>query len=385
MQIDVWHTILWSRYKAAVFSELARIAPRSNLKLRFIHIAATDEQRKNLTRVDTTAHKYQYELLYNGGWEDAPPLYICAKAVGDVLLTKSDVVALAGYSKVVYWAQLLAAKLRGLRVLGFCDATVNDKPRGGINELLKRFIFNRFEIIFCYGQRSAEYIERYGVPKTRIVLRCQATEPLVALTAAEILQQREYLRSHDRFESAGTPINLLYVGRLSPEKDIETLLRAVSLLLEGGRSVSLRIVGSGPLDAQLRHVASTLGVSACVEFVGPLEPMRLSTEYMKADMLILPSKSEPWGLVANEALQLGCPIVVSDVCGCVPELAANLDTGRSFPVGDELGLSEEIIALKALVDSDGGLALRCQRAIAPYTPLAAAEQLLSGFERIACR
>ena len=50
--------------------------------------------------------------------------------------------------------------------------------------------------------------------------------------------------------------------------------------------------------------------------------------------LVLPSHSEPWGLVVNESLSYGCPVVVSDICGCVPDLVLDGVTGYSFPVGD---------------------------------------------------
>jgi glycosyltransferase involved in cell wall biosynthesis len=79
--------------------------------------------------------------------------------------------------------------------------------------------------------------------------------------------------------------------------------------------------------------------------------------YAAADCLVLPSDGrETWGLVANEALACGRPIIVSDACGCAPDLARDGRVGRTFPAGDPAALADAISALAAVPPSPSAIA-----------------------------
>jgi glycosyltransferase involved in cell wall biosynthesis len=120
--------------------------------------------------------------------------------------------------------------------------------------------------------------------------------------------------------------------------------------------------------------------------VGPLDGDNLWHEYARTSALILPSTSEPWGLVVNEALTFGAPVVVSDACGCVPELVKSGVTGRVIEPEDSKGLAK---AMCAIADSDrpynDEVSRACQQIISEYTPLAAATAILDGCKRLALR
>ena len=120
-------------------------------------------------------------------------------------------------------------------------------------------------------------------------------------------------------------------------------------MLKSIPTAQLIIVGSGPEDTALRIVADKLAISDAVEFKGSLVGNSLIAEYRAASCLILPSRSETWGLVVNEALAQGCPAVVSNQCGCVPELIVQGETGFAFPFGDTNSLAAKLSeALKSL-------------------------------------
>jgi glycosyltransferase involved in cell wall biosynthesis len=103
---------------------------------------------------------------------------------------------------------------------------------------------------------------------------------------------------------------------------------------------------------------------------------------MRSDALVLPSHSEPWGLVVNEALSYGCPVVVSDICGCVPELVLEGITGYSYPCGDVPALSAVMLAVAGLVPDRAAVATRCLGLIEQYTVDNAALEILGGCVRI---
>src|SRR4029077_4003966 len=99
---------------------------------------------------------------------------------------------------------------------------------------------------------------------------------------------------------------------------------------------------------------------------------------MNSAAMILPSYREPWGLVVNEALSFGCPVVVSDICGCVPELVIDGVTGYSFPAGDVAPLAQAMSNALLLSQDRAAVALRCLDVIEEFTPQRAADRILRG-------
>jgi glycosyltransferase involved in cell wall biosynthesis len=100
--------------------------------------------------------------------------------------------------------------------------------------------------------------------------------------------------------------------------------------------------------------------------------------FFRSMALVLPSHSEPWGLVVNEALSFGCPAVVSDRCGCVPELVIDGVTGFAFQAGDIGALSAALLAVCRLSQERLATAAECVRVISAYSPERAALRMLQG-------
>jgi glycosyltransferase involved in cell wall biosynthesis len=113
-------------------------------------------------------------------------------------------------------------------------------------------------------------------------------------------------------ETAHGPLRLLFVGRLSPQKNVGRLLEAMSLLRQ---PVRLRVVGDGELRGQLETQAVRLGLGDDVEFSGGLHGRDLVRAYADADAFVLPSDKEGMPLVALEAMAAALPIVATDVPG----------------------------------------------------------------------
>jgi glycosyltransferase involved in cell wall biosynthesis len=136
------------------------------------------------------------------------------------------------------------------------------------------------------------------------------------------------------------------VGRLSPEKGIPILLRAVTKL---ECDYDLRLVGSGQQQGQLEGLASELGVRHKVHFLGTISWGDALFELMRdSDILILPSHTEGLPLVLLEGMSQGLPVVASNVGG-VPEIVRDEVTGLLFPVGDVDALAG---AISRLVSDD---------------------------------
>jgi D-inositol-3-phosphate glycosyltransferase len=152
----------------------------------------------------------------------------------------------------------------------------------------------------------------------------------------------------------GEDPRLLYVGRQSPIKGLETLLDAMARLRAGGTPARLSIVGGDadePLDgheAALRERLARLGLGDAVTFVGAQPQDRLPAWYNAADVTVLPSYYESFGMVALEAMACGSPVVASRVGGLQTTVRDRV-TGLLVPDHDPAALAD---ALGRLLDDD---------------------------------
>ncbi|MGL9621358.1 glycosyltransferase [Bradyrhizobium sp. U531] len=372
MKIAIWHNIMWSRYKAVVFSSIHRQAQAEQIPVNFYQIAETDANRAGLSPIDQSWHRYPFTLLFKGASSGIPPLKLLWRAGILTWRDPADIVILAGYERPVVWLQALILSLKRKPFALFCDSTLYDQEQKFWKGIAKRLIFNWADGIFCYGIRAKEYVSFYGVPAGKSFIRCQAAALPMEYSVEGALRQRV------QHTLKGDSPRYLYVGRLSGEKSLDHLLRAFKEVVTARPDSRLVLVGKGPLEQELRKLAIELKIQERTLFAGPKFDSDLFDEYSKATCLILPSHSEPWGLVVNEALSYGCPSIVSSRCGCVPELIVDGRTGFSFEWGDIKQLAKAMIDATQAFSDVAATAHACFDRIAPYSPDAAARSILEG-------
>lgn len=377
MKLEIWHNIIWSSYKAGVFNALAEQAREAGVDFRVIQIATTTSERQALSTVDPDLHRYPYELLFDQSYSDIPLGRLMRRIGLRTWRGRADVTMLVEISRPEYWLQALILRLQGRAAAVFCDSTLYDHEQGWLKGLAKRAMFRLCGNVFCYGRRAEEYLRHYGVPAEAIFHRNQAAALPADYDAAAIPDKRA---------AAATQAPLfVYVGRLSPEKRIDTLIRAFAKALPHLSGARLRIVGGGPQTAELKALAASLGLGDAVEFPGGQNRDVLFGNYLAATAMVLPSWSEPWGLVVNEALHWGCPVIVSDRCGCVPELVESSDAGETFVCEDVDDLASRLIAAPARYADKAGVARAALARVAPFNPQRAAAAILAGAQEIHAR
>lgn len=118
-----------------------------------------------------------------------------------------------------------------------------------------------------------------------------------------------------RPERDAMPLRLLFVGRLVEEKGLDTLIDALALLVKGGRAVSLRLVGDGPLRTMIENHVRQSALDDCVTLVGALPPDAVADELCEADLFVLPSRCEGLPVALLEAIAHGLPAVATRVSG----------------------------------------------------------------------
>ena len=140
---------------------------------------------------------------------------------------------------------------------------------------------------------------------------------------------------------------IVFVGRVHPEKDIETAIRALPLILKKRPDVQLIIVGFGFVEASLKRLAKKLGVQEHVTMTGRVDDNDLVMAYSAADLFVMPSLAELEGMAVLEAMATGAPVLIADA----PESAARYfveENGFLFSPRDHHDLAEK--ALRILSD-----------------------------------
>ncbi len=154
---------------------------------------------------------------------------------------------------------------------------------------------------------------------------------------------------YERFNIPHDKVKLLFVGRLFPEKSIDTLIKAVPHIIKKYEDVHIMLVGGGHLQSKLEKLARSLGVEKYITFLGLVSEQDKILAFNAGDIFILPSLAELEGMVVLEAMACGKPIVVSDA-----EMSASRyfvdGNGFLFKARDHQDLAHQV--LKLITDPD---------------------------------
>jgi glycosyltransferase involved in cell wall biosynthesis len=212
-----------------------------------------------------------------------------------------------------------------------------------------RYLLRDADAILVYGPHVAAFIEAEVGRRDRVFEAFQAVEYEPFAHVAK--QSRETERND---------LRALFVGRLEPEKGLDVLLESLALCAP---EVELDLIGSGSAESELRNRVIDAGLADRVRFSGYVPQSGLPARYAEADVLVIPSVTtrrfrEPWGLVVNEAMSAGLPVIASSAVGAAAGgLVVEGETGMIVPEGDRRSLARSLDELAA----DRGLAGRLGR------------------------
>ena len=263
-------------------------------------------------------------------------------------LGSADAVILGGWNQPAFWEAMAWCLVRRVRLIVWAESTAHDE-RSGRHEPLKRLLLRAATGFVAPGAASREYLEHLGVPARRITIAPNAVDAGIFGTAA-------------RARTNG-PCRIIVVARLSPEKGVDVLVRAAADL-----PVEVVVAGGGPQEDRLRELAGPH-----VTFLGNVERDALPQLYADADIAVVPSRSDTWGMALNEAALAGLPLVASTVVGGSRDLIEEGVNGFRVPPDDPPALRT---ALRRLVEDDAFRAAAGERSraiAARFTPEAWAD------------
>lgn len=264
-------------------------------------------------------------------------------------LRGADAVVLGGWNQPAFWLALAWARTTRTPVVGWVESTLGD-ARSPLTSPAKRVLAGLQSAFVVPGAAAHAYVAALA-PRARVELAPNAVD-------AELFASRVGDRDALRSELGINGCCFLYVGRLAPEKGVDVLLRAFD-----GVDGELVLAGDGIERERLRSIAPPR-----TRFLGHVERDDLPAWYAAADVLVLPSLSEPWGMTLNEAAAAGLPLVATDAVGAARELVEDGANGFVVPAGDAGALHDALARLSTDAGFRAEAGARSRRRSGTLTP-----------------
>jgi glycosyltransferase involved in cell wall biosynthesis len=367
-------------YRIPVFNALAM---RTEIDLHVIFLSENDPGLRQW-RVYKDEIKFHYDVLPS--WRHRFGRYnvlINRGVLSALNKIRPDAVLCGGYNYLASWEAACWTKIHRVPLLLWSESTALDKRRGHrLVEFMKSRFLRLCRAFVVPGRSSLKYLKDLGIPHERIFTAPNAVDiQLFASLAEEAARDEFQVRARNSL-----PMRyFLCVGRLVRAKGVFDLLEGYAQLDHETRAkIGLVFVGDGSDRSELMEQASRIAPGT-IQFPGFVHREGLPEFYAFAEALVVPTHSDTWGLVVNEAMSCGLPVIVTSVAGCVADLVEDGRNGLVVPSGDPAQLA----AAMARVASDPALRMEMgagsRQRIEAYSPTAWADGLVKAVESVCAR
>lgn len=373
MRILIIHNQLWAHYKAIIFNELQKIVDTNDAtELLVLQLAMVEKSRTALGQVDLSTHRYNYQLVHDGTLEEISLKERVIAMFKAVRKFKPDVVNLTGYYDVASWIILFYCKLLGIKTILSNESTLGDHIREGIKEKFKSFIIRQFDGYFNFGTRSAEYL---------ITLGAKPEQLLVQRNCVDNKRLKELFDHTKGLVISREQKNFIFIGRLIPFKNLPSFMEALEEVnAQVANPWGFIILGEGEQKTEL--LQKSTGLSYPVTFVNGVSWEEIPSHLAQADVLVLPSYSEPWGLVVNEAMACGMPVLVSEKCGCAIDLVKEGLNGFTFNPTNKEEIKRALLKIMNQNLDLNNLGQQSINIIQDYSSENVAKEMFEGYTKI---
>ena len=356
-------TEIISPYRIPLFNALAR---RPEADLHVVFLGETDPELREW-RVYKDEIRFSFQVL--SSWRRRIGRYNALLNAGlwsALNQSKPQVIVCGGYSYFASWEALFWAQHHKVPFLLWSESNQQDqRRRSAAIEFLKRWFLGGCDGFVVPGRSAYEYIRAQAVGDKESFIAPNAVDNQLFADGAEIARKnagehRDRLKLPQRY--------FLFVGRLVREKGIFELLSAYGHLdAELRQQVGLVIVGDGACRGELQRLAASISPGTLV-FAGFVHRDELGAYYGLAEALILPTYTDTWGMVVNEAMACGLPVIVSAAAGCSADLIRENWNGILIKPKDVDGL--ELAMRRVAIESDlrKSMGANSARHIQDYSP-----------------
>lgn len=272
---------------------------------------------------------------------------------------RPHVVVVGGWDQLAYAIPYMLKPLLRYRIVVWSESTARDQRRGSRARRATKQAFIRLaDAVLVPGSAAAGYARTLGA-------KLVVTAPNACDTRIFRAEEPPEVVPRVPTQALRSPF-ALFVGRLAAEKGIDVLLRAWQAV-EARADADLVLIGSGPCEAALKSQEQALRLRR-VRWVPFSQPEDLVSWYRRAAVLVLPSRSEPWGFVINEAMACGLPVIASEACGAAYDLVLDGVTGWRVERDDPASLAEHLVELLSDAALQQQMGMTARAMAASFTP-----------------
>lgn len=293
---------------------------------------------------------YQYKFLPNAFGSDHVGSFFSLfnpAIVGELKRKQYDVLWVHGHNYATFVFAMMGAKLFGIRVLMRCETHLHLR-RTSFKRIVRTYVMQYFYKMICdaclaIGTLNYDFYRSHGVGEAKLFFVPYTVDNTFFLQAA----QRAKLRQDELRAQFGLPVHkplILFASKMIRRKRPMDVLLAYQNLRERHMDAALVFVGAGNQEQLLRQYVRDHKLEG-VYFLGFRNQSELPSLYAIADVFVLPSENEPWGLIINEVMCAGLPVVATDEIGAVVDLVQHGHNGFVFPVGDVPQLTAHLSTL----------------------------------------
>lgn len=364
--------VLWPRLGPYHLARLKALHTR--LAEEGVALTALETSRIDETyawREETGATPYARAVALSGlGAESAAPVETRMAVTAALDLIDADAVAIPSYSTPDAQAALAWCRRHRRTAILMFDSRAEDAERTPWREAVKRALVRQYDAALVAGTPQTAYVVALGMPPSHV------------FTPVDVVDNDHFQDGADRARRSGNvPVPgpyLLSVNRFTARKNVGRLIEAYGSYRRRTRTPwPLVLLGDGPERARLERLAAqTEGVL----FGGFQQIDSLPTWYGGAGAYVHPALADPWGLVVNEAMAAGLPVLVSTGAGCSLDLVEEGANGFLFEPYDSEALADRLVSLTAAPERHDRMGRRSREIIARYTPGTFADGLWSAVQ-----
>lgn len=324
MKTVVLITNIPTPYRVPLFGTVASLMQSQGIRLHVVFCEKTYARRQFQLNPDTFL--FSHEFIHGGTrTNESDPektVFLYRGLISCLKRVRPDHIIVSGFSRASLY--VLVWKFMKGTSFTIWSGTIPERGRksGFLRRLSRKLLVRTADSFIAYGSLAASYLKSIGAAAESIHIATNTVD------TDFFKEQTAHLRNTSKIsDSESEPIHFLFTGYLVERKEPQAILEAARILKDRGIDFRITFVGDGPLKQKLINHVSTHQLSAYVSFAGYVQTERLPTYLAQADVFLFQTGFDIWGLVLNEAMAAGLPVIASVHAGATPDLVVEGITG----------------------------------------------------------
>ena len=289
----------------------------------------------NLNETDRDSYQVLRGWRFEKKGKNLQAIFVNPTIIAKLWQGKYDLAIIGGWAQPTMLLAIATCVLRRIPYVIHSESH-SLKPRGILKKFMRKLIpgipIRLAKAFFVTGTQAKNYIESFSGKRTRVFYFPNTIDVEYYCKESTRLQNKKAVLRNEL--SLPGHHNLIFVGRLVHVKGVLDLIKAFAIAAENLPDWGLLIIGQGPLKPKIVNEMQHKSWKDLVTIVPYIDPKELIRYYVGSSVFVLPSHDEPWGVVVNEAMACGLPLILADRVGSAADLLVDGENGRRFTAGN---------------------------------------------------